>query len=72
VRCHIDLNSHAMFILCINDMSNVPLQMKSVFADDTNFFYSGSNMSQVCDILLTKFEKLHRWFHVIKLSLNAA
>ena len=36
----------ALFILYINDMCNVSMLMKSiVFADDTNFFYSGDNLS---------------------------
>ena len=35
----------ALFILYINDMCNVSMLMKSiVFADDTNFFYSGDNL----------------------------
>ena len=38
----------ALFILYINDMCNVSMLMKSiVFADNTNFFYSGDNLSQV-------------------------
>ena len=38
----------ALFILYINDMCNVSMLIKSiVFADDTNFFYSGDNLSQV-------------------------
>ena len=60
----------ALFILYINDMCNVSMLMKSiVFADDTNFFYSGDNLSQVCE---TELGKLHSWFQVNKLSLNIA
>ena len=47
--------------------------MKSiVFADDTNFFYSGDNLSQVCETESTELDKLHSWFQVNKLSLNIA
>ena len=45
--------------------------MKSiVFADDTNLFYSGDNLSQVCETVSTELDKLHSWFQVNKLSLN--
>ena len=38
---------HYLFIY-INDMCNVSMLMKSiVFADNTDFFYSGDNLSQV-------------------------
>ena len=47
--------------------------MKSiVFADNTNFFYSGDNLSQVCETVSTELGKLHSWFQVNKLSLNIA
>ena len=61
----------ALFILYINDMCNVSMLMKSiVFADDTNFFYSGDNLSQACEIVSTELGKIHSWFQVNKLSLN--
>ena len=54
-------------------MCNVSMLMKSiVFADDTNLFYSGDNLSQVCEIVSTELDKLHSWFQVNKLSLNIA
>ncbi len=47
--------------------------MKSiVFADDTNLFHSGDNLSQVCETVTTELGKLHSWFQVNKLSLNIA
>ena len=61
----------ALFILYINDMCNVSILMKSiVFADDTNLFYSGDNLSQVCETVSSELGKLHSWFKVNKLSLN--
>ena len=63
----------ALFILYINDMCNVSMLMKSiVVADDTNFFYSGDNLSQVCETVSTELGKLHSWFQDNKLSLNIA
>ena len=53
----------ALFILYINDMCNVSMLIKSiVFADDTNFFYSGDNLSQVRETVSTELGKLHSWF----------
>ena len=50
----------ALFILYINDMCNVSMLMKSIlFADDTNFFYPGDNLSQVCETVSTELDKLH-------------
>ena len=39
----------ALFIIYINDMCNVSSLMKSiVFVDDTNFFYSGKDLTEMC------------------------
>ena len=63
----------AQFILYMNDMCSVSMLMKSiVFADDTNLFYLEDNLSQVCETVSTELGKLHRCFHVNKLSLNIA
>ncbi len=60
-----------LFILYINDMCNVSMLMKSiVFANDTDLFYSGDNLSQVCETVSTELGKLHSWFQVNKLFLN--
>ena len=54
-------------------MCNVSSLMKSiVFADDTNFFYSGKDLTEVCKTASNEMEKLCRWFQVNKLSLNIA
>ena len=63
----------ALFILCINDMCKLSMLMKSIiFADDTNLFYSGDNLSQVCETVSTELGKLHSWFQVNKLSQHIA
>ena len=47
--------------------------MKStVFADDTNLFYSGKDLTEVCKTVSNELDKLCRWFQVNKLSLNIA
>ena len=61
----------ALFILYINYMCNVSMSIKSiVFANDTNLFYSGDHLSQVCETVSTELGKLHSWFQVNELSLN--
>ncbi|KAI0221941.1 hypothetical protein LSAT2_026802, partial [Lamellibrachia satsuma] len=42
------------------------------FADDTNFFYSGKDLTEVCKTVSKELGKLCRWFQVNKLSLNIA
>ena len=52
-------------------MRNVSMLMKSIaFADDTNLFYSGDSLSQICETVSAKLDKLQRWFQVNNLSLN--
>ena len=64
---------HVLFILYINYMCNVSMLIKSiVFVDETNFFYSGDNISQVCETVSTELGKLHSLFQVNTLSLNIA
>ena len=58
----------ALFIIYINDMCNVSTLMKSiVFADDTNFFYSGKDLTEVRKTVSNELDKLCRWFQVNKL-----
>ena len=49
------------------------LLMKSiVFAEDTNFFYSGKDLTEACKTVSNEMDKLCRWFQVNKLFLNIA
>ena len=61
-----------MFILYVNDMSNVSKSLKSIlFADDTNLFYAGNELNEVCELVLRELNNIHIWFQV-KLYLNVA
>ena len=63
----------ALFILYVNDMCNVSKSFKSIiFADDTNLFYAGMDIDEVCKIVSRELNILHIWFQVNKLSLNVA
>ena len=60
-----------LFILYINDISNVSTVLKFIlFADDTNIFCSGSDIVQLSIIVSNELDKLSEWFAVNKLSLN--
>ena len=48
-----------LFILYINDMRNVSTLIKPIlFADDTNLFYSGKDVDELCSVVLIALDKL--------------
>ena len=60
-----------LFILYINDMCNVSTLLKPIlFADDTNLFYSGKDIDELCSVVSIELDKLCIWFQVNKLSLK--
>ena len=62
-----------LFILYINDMCNVSTLLKPIlFADDTNLFYSGKDIDELCSVVSIELDKLCVWFQVNKLSLNTS
>jgi hypothetical protein len=61
----------SLFILYVNDMCHASSVLKSIlFADDTNLFYTGRNITEMCNIVTEELEHLNQWFMVNKLSLN--
>ena len=62
-----------LFILYIDDMCNVSTLLKPIlFADDTNLFYSGKDIDELCSVVSIELDKLCIWFQVNKLSLNTS
>ena len=62
-----------LFILYINDICRVSNVLNLIlFADDTNLFRTGSDLSILCNEMSTEMNKLYTWFNVNKLSLNIA
>ena len=60
-----------LFILYINDLYNVSTLLKPIlFADDTNLFYSGKDIDELCSVVSIELDKLCIWFQVNKLSLK--
>ena len=66
VKCGVPQGSilgPALFILYVNDMCNVSKSLKSIlFADDTNLFYSGKDINEVCELVSRELDILHMWF----------
>ena len=60
-----------LFLIYINDIGNVSKKLKLVlFADDTNFFLSHTNITILCEQFNQELEILNEWFCLNKLSLN--
>ena len=54
-------------------MCNVSTLLKPIlFADDTNLFYSGKDIDELCSVVSIELDKLCIWFQVNKLSLNTS
>jgi hypothetical protein len=63
----------SLFLLYVNDMPNASKVLKAIlFADDTNLFYSGNNIKNMCDVVSKELMHLNQWFIVNKLSLNVS
>jgi hypothetical protein len=61
-----------LFILYINDIINCSDILRLIlFADDTNIFYSNSDICKLESIVNLELSKLSTWFKANKLSLNA-
>ena len=59
------------FILYINDICNVSDILKIIlFADDTNLFYSDTNLDRLYGTMNRELKKLVVWFKTNRLSLN--
>ena len=49
-----------LFILYINDMCNVSTLLKPILlADDTNLFYSGKDIDELCSVVSIELDKLY-------------
>ena len=60
-----------LFILYINDIVCCSDILQFIlFADDTNLFYSNSNVNKLVEVLNAELSKLAKWFQANKLSLN--
>ena len=60
-----------LFLIYINDLSSVSEACFSIlFADDTNMFITGHNVSEMCNQLNADLFRVQEWLHCNKLSLN--
>ena len=64
--------SPLLFLLFANDITNVSKLIKFVlFADDTNLFFSGTNLDTLIQCVNVELKKIEHWFQVNKLFINA-
>ena len=61
-----------LFLLYINDLPNAIDIFSSLFADDTIFAHSDSNLNRLEERVNMELEKSKLWFQANKLSLNVA
>ena len=62
-----------LFIIYINDICNVSKLLDLIlFADDTNSFYTGTNLDNISEAITGELEKINVWFSLNKLSLNVS
>ena len=61
-----------LFLLYINDLPNAIDIFSSLFADDTIFAHSDSNLKRLEERVNIELEKAKLWFQANKLSLNVA
>ena len=60
-----------LFLLYINDLHKASKIIKPImFADDTNFFYSHTNIKTLFDTVNKELINVNEWFKANKLSLN--
>ena len=60
-----------LFIICINDLSNVSNHMMFLlFADDTNIFVSGKDVAKLQHEVQMDLNRISEWLNINKLSLN--
>ena len=60
-----------LFLIYINDIHKSSNLLSFIlFADDTNIFYSHSNIKTLIDIVNTELYKVSSWLKANKLSLN--
>ena len=60
-----------LFIIYINEICDISPTLKfTLFADDTNIFYSGNNINNMCKGISRELSIVNEWFCINKLSLN--
>ena len=57
-----------LFLIYINEICNISPTLKfTLFADDTNIFYSGNNINNMCKCISRELSIVIEWFCVNKL-----
>ena len=62
-----------LFLLYINDLTNISLKLKFfLFADDTNIYFESDDLSKLERTVNKELRKLYLWLNVNRLSLNVS
>ena len=60
-----------LFLLYINDICNVSNEIYCIlFADDTDIFATGRNLTELTNMLNTELAKINQWIQCNRLYLN--
>ena len=60
-----------LFLLYINDIAKISsVLIPILFADDSNFFFSGESVEDITNLVNIEMDKIVLWLKVNKLSLN--
>ena len=59
-----------LFLLYINDLTNVSIFMPMLFADDTNLFCTGTDLKDMIRQINEEMVKIYAWVNTNKSSLN--
>lgn len=61
-----------LFLVYVNDIINSSTILQFLlFADDTNVFYNGKNVTEMCVTVNIELQKLSKWFITNRLSINS-
>ena len=75
VKCGVppgSISGSLLFLLYVNDLKNATSVLDPiVFADDTNLFYTHSNIQKLFSTMNEELASINQWFTSNKLSLNA-
>ena len=75
VKCRVPQGSilgPLLFLLYVNDLKNVSSALDTIiFADDTNLFYTHSNIQKLFSTMNEELASINQWFTSNKLSSNA-
>ena len=62
--------SPILFLIYINDLPNITEMLTLLFADDSNFIYSGNSLDEILPLINADLKKICDWFRLNELSIH--